>query len=313
MSDYAQKRDVLDPRTVADFARIVETPKRLRLLLVLTVADIRAVGPGVWKRLERPAHARGSTARPRRCSVAAAGPTPPPPSAAITRTPPTTRARAPDRRRPGCGRMGAGHGGRLLLRLPGPRNPGPWRPWRGVRPWPAVRRPRPRSGLTSTPPRWSWPPPTASACRPRRRRHRRGGQYRRRARLHLAPGPCDRHLLCAGRHRPCVRGQRPGPAPPTGAVAGAAAREELPRSEPRKVTDFGRAAAFTITPTVMLDNEASEVSTVIEASAATAPACWSPWRATSPTPVSRSSRPISTAMASGRWTPSTSPSPMAES
>ena len=48
MSDYAQKRDVSDPRTVSDFARIVQSPERLRLLLVLTVADIRAVGPGVW-------------------------------------------------------------------------------------------------------------------------------------------------------------------------------------------------------------------------------------------------------------------------
>ena len=48
MSDTAQKRDIADPRTVIDFARIVETPERLRLLLVLTVADIRAVGPGVW-------------------------------------------------------------------------------------------------------------------------------------------------------------------------------------------------------------------------------------------------------------------------
>ncbi|MDP1629870.1 MAG: [protein-PII] uridylyltransferase [Caulobacter sp.] len=48
MSDYAQKRDVSDPATVAAFARIVENPERLRLLLVLTVADIRAVGPGVW-------------------------------------------------------------------------------------------------------------------------------------------------------------------------------------------------------------------------------------------------------------------------
>jgi [protein-PII] uridylyltransferase len=48
MSDYAQKRDVTDPGTVATFARIVENPERLRLLLVLTVADIRAVGPGVW-------------------------------------------------------------------------------------------------------------------------------------------------------------------------------------------------------------------------------------------------------------------------
>ncbi|WP_293677799.1 [protein-PII] uridylyltransferase [uncultured Phenylobacterium sp.] len=48
MSDYAQKRDVSDPRTVSDFARIVQSPERMRLLLVLTVADIRAVGPGVW-------------------------------------------------------------------------------------------------------------------------------------------------------------------------------------------------------------------------------------------------------------------------
>ena len=48
MSDYAQKRDVADPATVAAFAGMVETPERLRMLLVLTVADIRAVGPGVW-------------------------------------------------------------------------------------------------------------------------------------------------------------------------------------------------------------------------------------------------------------------------
>ena len=48
MSDFAQKRDVTDPATVAAFANIVENPERLRLLLVLTVADIRAVGPGVW-------------------------------------------------------------------------------------------------------------------------------------------------------------------------------------------------------------------------------------------------------------------------
>ena len=48
MSDYAQKRDLADPATVAAFADIVQTPERLRLLIVLTVADIRAVGPGVW-------------------------------------------------------------------------------------------------------------------------------------------------------------------------------------------------------------------------------------------------------------------------
>ena len=48
MSDFAQKRDVGDARTVMAFARIVENPERLRLLAILTAADIRAVGPGVW-------------------------------------------------------------------------------------------------------------------------------------------------------------------------------------------------------------------------------------------------------------------------
>ncbi|HEV2363080.1 MAG TPA: [protein-PII] uridylyltransferase [Caulobacteraceae bacterium] len=48
MSDFAQKRDVADASTIAAFAELVENPERLRMLLVLTVADIRAVGPGVW-------------------------------------------------------------------------------------------------------------------------------------------------------------------------------------------------------------------------------------------------------------------------
>ena len=48
LSDYAQKRDTSDPQTIRDFAELVGDPERLRLLLVLTVADIRAVGPGVW-------------------------------------------------------------------------------------------------------------------------------------------------------------------------------------------------------------------------------------------------------------------------
>ena len=48
MSDYAQKRDVADPDTVQAFAEMVGDPERLRMLLVLTAADIRAVGPGVW-------------------------------------------------------------------------------------------------------------------------------------------------------------------------------------------------------------------------------------------------------------------------
>jgi [protein-PII] uridylyltransferase len=48
MSDMAQKRDIADPRTVRDFAKAVRTTKRLDLLTVLTVCDIRGVGPGVW-------------------------------------------------------------------------------------------------------------------------------------------------------------------------------------------------------------------------------------------------------------------------
>ncbi|MDI3336893.1 [protein-PII] uridylyltransferase [Defluviimonas aestuarii] len=48
MSDMAQKRDISDPRTVRDFAKIVKTKKRLDLLTVLTVCDIRGVGPNTW-------------------------------------------------------------------------------------------------------------------------------------------------------------------------------------------------------------------------------------------------------------------------
>ncbi|MGH6876190.1 MAG: [protein-PII] uridylyltransferase [Rhizomicrobium sp.] len=48
MSDTAQRRDISDPQTVRDFVNAVQSPELLRMLLVLTVADIRAVGPGVW-------------------------------------------------------------------------------------------------------------------------------------------------------------------------------------------------------------------------------------------------------------------------
>ncbi len=48
MSDMAQKRDIGDPRTVRDFAKAVKTRKRLDLLTVMTVCDIRGVGPGTW-------------------------------------------------------------------------------------------------------------------------------------------------------------------------------------------------------------------------------------------------------------------------
>jgi [protein-PII] uridylyltransferase len=48
MSDMAQKRDIAEPSTVRDFAKAVQTVKRLDLLCVLTVCDIRGVGPTTW-------------------------------------------------------------------------------------------------------------------------------------------------------------------------------------------------------------------------------------------------------------------------
>lgn len=46
MSRTAQQRDINDDRVVAQFAAEVKTPKRLRMLYVLTCADVTAVGPG---------------------------------------------------------------------------------------------------------------------------------------------------------------------------------------------------------------------------------------------------------------------------
>ena len=48
MSMTAQTRDLHDRKTIEQFADTVQSLDRLRLLLILTVCDIRAVGPGVW-------------------------------------------------------------------------------------------------------------------------------------------------------------------------------------------------------------------------------------------------------------------------
>lgn len=48
MSTVAQSRDLSDAKTIRDFADIVQSVDRLKLLLMLTVADIRAVGPTTW-------------------------------------------------------------------------------------------------------------------------------------------------------------------------------------------------------------------------------------------------------------------------
>ncbi len=48
ISQTAFKRDIEDPKTILDIADLVQSPERLRLLLVLTVADMRAVSAKVW-------------------------------------------------------------------------------------------------------------------------------------------------------------------------------------------------------------------------------------------------------------------------
>jgi [protein-PII] uridylyltransferase len=48
MSIVAQSRDLSDRKTIDDFAKVIQSLERLKMLLVLTVADIKAVGPGVW-------------------------------------------------------------------------------------------------------------------------------------------------------------------------------------------------------------------------------------------------------------------------
>ncbi|MBX4955139.1 [protein-PII] uridylyltransferase [Rhizobium lentis] len=48
MSMVAQTRDLTDRKTIIDFADRVQSLDRLKMLLILTICDIRAVGPGVW-------------------------------------------------------------------------------------------------------------------------------------------------------------------------------------------------------------------------------------------------------------------------
>ncbi|PYM46322.1 MAG: [protein-PII] uridylyltransferase [Candidatus Rokuibacteriota bacterium] len=81
MSHVAQRRDIDDPKTITDFAAAVGDPSRLRMLYLLTYADMRAVGPGVltpWQaRILHELYARtlasltgGRVARPSRTRLA---------------------------------------------------------------------------------------------------------------------------------------------------------------------------------------------------------------------------------------------------
>ena len=53
MSATAFKRDLADWKTIADFVAVVQSLERLRQLTLLTIVDIRAVGPGTWNSWKR--------------------------------------------------------------------------------------------------------------------------------------------------------------------------------------------------------------------------------------------------------------------
>jgi [protein-PII] uridylyltransferase len=48
MSSVAQSRDLSDRMTIQNFAGVVQSIERMKLLTILTTADIKGVGPGVW-------------------------------------------------------------------------------------------------------------------------------------------------------------------------------------------------------------------------------------------------------------------------
>ena len=48
LSETAQRRDISDPDTIAEFGTLMGSQERLKLLYILTVVDIRAVGPGIY-------------------------------------------------------------------------------------------------------------------------------------------------------------------------------------------------------------------------------------------------------------------------
>ncbi len=48
MSTVAQSRDLSDRKTIENFAAVMQSLERMKLLTILTTADITAVGPGVW-------------------------------------------------------------------------------------------------------------------------------------------------------------------------------------------------------------------------------------------------------------------------
>ncbi len=101
MSTIAQSRDLSDRKTIENFGAVVQNLERMKLLLILTTADIRAVGPGCGttgspsccaRSITRPS--RWSPAASPRATAPAASPAPRPSSAPRCRTGARTRSSA---------------------------------------------------------------------------------------------------------------------------------------------------------------------------------------------------------------------------
>src|SRR5487761_2769463 len=62
LSETAFKRDIDDPKTILDLADTIQSPERLRLLLILTVAEVRAGGLSTTERDTRVSRAKEAAA-----------------------------------------------------------------------------------------------------------------------------------------------------------------------------------------------------------------------------------------------------------
>jgi [protein-PII] uridylyltransferase len=269
MSDTAQKRDISDPRTVTDFAQIIATPERLRLLLVLTVADIRAVGPGVfngWKgQLLRELYgATEAIFRGGRGSDSAAALKRYHENAAydarvrVGKADPASEAWADAME---DAYFSAFSEGEVLAHAALSRRAGPLDGKGGAAAEGRVRADRDAAELVVA------------------------ATDRQRLFVDLAGAITGAGANVVGArvftsnfgqaldvfYLQDAAGQPYGADNPRSLTRlveslEAAARGEAVQTEPRRPADFGRAAAFSIEPAVMLDNEASETSTVVEAS-----------------------------------------------
>ena len=269
MSATAFKRDLADPKTITDFVEQVQSPERLRQLMVLTVVDIRAVGPGIWnswKRLLR----RRSTSSPRSACGSATSATAAP--SASNSGSKSSRPRLAGKRQPlvrtrrGCptatGSPSRCHGtrkrptGRAAEARIGEATPD------------VVVEDDAESGAT----RVSVFRRTTRVCSTASAGLASAGANIIDARIHTTRDgmAVDNFLVLDGRGKPY---SRPAPARPFGEISRSGPHKcgtqpPLPSSEPSRL----RSSAFEVAPSVAIADRASKRTTVVEVNARDRPA-----------------------------------------